>query len=349
MTPEGGASLITKYSGKIPAPTRSPDQRHGKSMPGRIGNLRSDSKNTSESSFPGRPPARSNQRNLETLFQDVSEGIQRRTEAWSVAKAVRGAMAEARRNIQSIQSDAAPPTSRSWDIPRFGSVSPSQANVSNAVDLKKKIELLEDRNKTLAKILGEALKDLRSLREVSKNDHNARSNEALNHALARIESVQTCLDTSSMPVVSAEGSRDTDSQSTRERAMASKQGDMQGKETHTAEVQATTNVAARTSISVSSQNELASSAAQPAKPTPRRPATRPSLAESGFSWMLGDNRYRSSFVSSVSVPPEQSRQGDAKEKQNPLFGDGREEGRGKPAIEDDGLLLKSLRGTNDRR
>lgn len=108
-------------------------------------------------------------------------------------------------------------------------------------------------------------------------------------------------------------------------------------------------MAARTSISVSSQNELASSAAQPAKPTPRRPATRPSLAESEFSWMLGDNRYRSSFVSSVSVPPEQSRQGDAKEKQNPLFGDGREEGRGKPAIEDDGLLLKSLRGTNDRR
>lgn len=353
MTPEGGASIISKYSGKLPGSTRLLNQPHANTMPARVGYLRSDSKNTSQSSSPGRSPARINQRNLETLFQDVSEGLQRRTESWSVAKAVRGAMAEAKRNIQSIQSEATSPTSRPWDTSYCGPVRPPQTKVPDAVDLNKKIELLEDRNKMLAKMLGEALKDLHSHKEYSKNAHDTKSNEAFEHALAMVESVQICLDNSSIPIASAEGSWDTVNQSTYERTIAreeeGKDGAKQEKESLTADVEATNAAAHTSAISVGSQSELASPAAQPVKPTPRRPATRPPLAESEFSWMLGDNRQRSSFVSSASVPPEQSRHSDTRAKQNPLFGDGKEEGKRKPSIEDDGLLLKSLGGSSDRK
>ncbi|KAL2014643.1 hypothetical protein VTN00DRAFT_2168 [Thermoascus crustaceus] len=360
MTPERGASIISKYSGKLPGSTRLLNQPHANTMPARVGYLRSDSKNTSQSSSPGRSPARINQRNLETLFQDVSEGLQRRTESWSVAKAVRGAMAEAKRNIQSIQSEATSPTSRPWDTSYFGPVRPPRTKVPDAVDLNKKIELLEYRNKMLANMLGEALKDLNSHKEDSKNAHDTKSNEAFEHALAMVESVQICLDNSSIPIASAEGSWDTDNESTRERTIAreeegivrqeeGKDGARQEKESLTADVEATNAAAHTSAISVGSQSELASPAAQPVKPTPRRPATRPPLAETEFSWMLGDNRQRSSFVSSASVPPEQSRHGDTRSKQNPLFGDGKEEGKRKPSIEDDGVLLKSLGGSSDRR
>jgi TBC1 domain family protein 5 len=71
-------------------------------------------------------------------------------------------------------------------------------------------------------------------------------------------------------------------------------------------------------------------------------SSRPSLAESEFSWMLGDHAHRSSFVSSASVPPDQSRRSESSSRPSPLFGEGREDGRKGRGDEDDGLALSSL-------
>jgi TBC1 domain family protein 5 len=84
--------------------------------------------------------------------------------------------------------------------------------------------------------------------------------------------------------------------------------------------------------------------AKPANsPKPLRHVMRPSLADSGFSWMLGDDRHLSSFVSPASVPPEQTRHGEAKTKQNALFGNGDTQQKS-PQAEPDGMALYSLRG-----
>jgi TBC1 domain family protein 5 len=58
--------------------------------------------------------------------------------------------------------------------------------------------------------------------------------------------------------------------------------------------------------------------------------------------MLGGDRHLSSFVSPASVPPEQTRQGESRNKQNALFGNGDVEQ--KPNAEPDGMAMKSLRG-----
>ena len=70
---------------------------------------------------------------------------------------------------------------------------------------------------------------------------------------------------------------------------------------------------------------------------PRRP-----LAQSEFSWMLGDNTHRSSFVSSASLPPDQSRRSESRSRQGSLFGDGRDEKREQSQKDEDSLSLNSF-------
>ncbi|KAL1989302.1 hypothetical protein VTN96DRAFT_64 [Rasamsonia emersonii] len=340
LSPARGAFLISKYSGRPPELAKVPFQ-HAKSLPGR-------SRNASEDSSPGRSPARSNHKSLEALFQDVSEGLQRRTEAWGVAKAVRGAVTEARRNM--IYSDSgSPATSRTrYSSPRFGSPKPAPVKVSDPVDLAKKAVLLEKRDKRLAEMLKDALSGLRLVKE-SAGNLDSKASEALNRAYERVQSVQTSLD--SPPTSSpAESTKDTESidGQTEVLQQGERREEKQEVEAPLADSKATKMAAAPSPTpedrTIREHGIAATSKPQTVVPVPHRPAVRPSLAESEFSWMLGDNANRSSFISSASLPPDQSRHGDARSKQSPLFGDGRNESRKRSTGEDDGLALSSLRG-----
>lgn len=318
--------------------------QHAKSLPGRP-------RNASEDSCPGRSPARSNHRSLEALFQDVSEGLQRRTEAWGVAKAVRGAVTEARRNM--VHSDSgSPATSRTrYSSPRFGSPKPGPVKVSDPVDLAKKAALLEKRDKRLAEMLKDALSELRLVKE-SAGNLDSKASEALNRAYERVQSVQTSLDSLSTSSP-AESIKDTESsQSTDGQTEVLQQGERREEkpevEAPLADSKAIKMAAAASPMpedrAIREHAVAATSKPQPVVPVPRLPAVRPSLAESEFSWILGDTANRSSFISSASLPPDQSRHGDSRSRQSPLFGDGRDESRKRSTGEDDGLALSSLRG-----
>ncbi|KAJ5574363.1 uncharacterized protein N7459_008790 [Penicillium hispanicum] len=355
-TAERGSVLISRYSGRQPESSK----RHSQSglRPPRRAYLWEDFRNRSGISPPSRTPARSSPKSLEALFQDVSQGIQRRTESWGVAKAVRGAVTEARRNMQTMHYEPGARTAGS--IPRPSTMVSHAVPKSSTVTemgLEKKISRLEERNKALSTALGEALDDVRSQLAVPK-DFDLSSNDAVKQALTRVEWVQGCLADPSRPVApvppiipevdsepapSAPLPQGSDAEN---RAKNVAQKDQQAKLHLNADapgpsVQSGTSrpVSIATSPTLDTDGQADSGREVP------RSTVRPSLSDAGFSWMLEGSRNVSSFVSSASVPPEQTRHQDqTRSKGNPLFGNG-----GVEQLKSDGdhdeLALRSLRGT----
>ncbi|PYI07301.1 RabGAP/TBC [Aspergillus sclerotiicarbonarius CBS 121057] len=353
-TPDRGIFIVAKYSGRPPDITKGL-QPTSKQVTSKKFRLRSISRDLSEGSSPSRSPARNSPKSLETLFQDVSEGIQRRTEAWGVAKAVRGAVTEAKRNMQSIQSEHYPRTARyESSSPTVGMPWDHGSDVTN--HWKAKIEQLEERNRKLAKNLGHALNDIRSHMMRAEGIDKKTSN-ALKKALTQVQSVQTCLEDSSIPLgsveqVSNDNGEDQESLSDASKSTSERVEAGVDKASDTSTATRKVSVSAKSSrSSVESETKSPTAATNSQIPTsmPLRHAARPSLADSEFSWMLGGGRQFSSFVSPASVPPEQTRHGlgEMRSKPNALFGNGAEE-HGRAGAEPDGLALRSLRGPKAR-
>ncbi|GMG35451.1 unnamed protein product [Aspergillus oryzae var. brunneus] len=342
-TSDRGTFIISKYSGKPPDSLKRASQPGTRHVSGRKFHTRGDARNMSEASSPSRSPARNSPKSLEALFQDVSEGIQRRTESWGVAKAVRGAVSEAKRNMQTIQSEHNPRIMRHGDSPLSRTSDARWAQESDTVaQLKTKVQELEERNRMLARSLGQALNDIRSRMMKAEGLDHATA-DAMKQGLAKIQSVQTCLESTSAPLRSANRSPsiagDTGSAKLRD------QSDVRGDKANRSPSVTSRVGESGTSSSSSVEGELkAHDRARIPTSLPLRPATRPSLAESEFSWMLGGSRHISSFVSPASVPPEQTRHGT---KQNVLFGNGDEEQR--PYAEPNDLALRSLRGPKSKQ
>ncbi|RAH41451.1 GTPase-activating protein GYP6 [Aspergillus brunneoviolaceus CBS 621.78] len=353
-TPERGLFIISKYSGRPPDLSRGLGQPSAKPSKGKF-RLRSASRDLSEVSSPSRSPARNSPKSLEALFQDVSEGIQRRTEAWGVAKAVRGAVSEAKRNMQSIQSEHQHRGTR-YENQSQGLGTPWDRASDDTSKLKAKIEELEGRNRELAKLLSVALKDIRS--HVNKAENmDSSDKDALAQALNKVQSIQSCLEDHNIPLSAADQSPSEHSNAESETPPEAAEAPSDSAKIANDGADRASTFTHRTSTSAESPRSPIgvgtkvnrSTATSPQFPTsmPLRHVSRPSLADSEFSWMLGGKRHLSSFVSPASVLPEQTRHGEGRPRSKPasLFGNGDEE-HGKPGaeIESDGLALRSLRG-----
>jgi TBC1 domain family protein 5 len=214
---------------------------------------------------------------------------------------------------------------------------------------------LKKRDNTLAGLLSEAIHDLSVIKE-STIDLSLEATEALDRAFERIQNVQTELQGSS-------GSTRTKSTSTPtndEKVVSSDKPEILEREEEKAEViqQKPTETAPAsekgkpdTKAGISNADtdfEIVATSASPSAPDllqsrktptilPRRP-----LAQSEFSWMLGDNTHRSSFVSSASLPPDQSRRSESRSRQGSLFGDGQDEKREQSQRDEDSLSLNSF-------
>ncbi|KAL3468450.1 rab-GTPase-TBC domain-containing protein [Aspergillus heterothallicus] len=356
-TAERGAFLISKYSGKPPDSSRLPDLVGVKKRVGRKFQFRTDLRETSDASSPSRSPARSSPLSIETLLQDVSEGIQRRTETWGVAKAVRGAVNEAKKNMQAIQSEHTSRAMRYGDAAIAPRANPSlQEDLETIIQLKAKVQSLEEKNRALAKTLGQAINDIRSqVTESETSDTNAA--KAVEQALTKIQSVRATLEA---PHPNQDAKRDS---SVSDQLQAAKHFDISAPVVEAKPTLSENTKSPRSSLGSPASEVPIATKETPVRsetgqrsplstnpvnsPKPLRHISRPSLAASGFSWMLGEDRHLSSFVSPASVPPEQTRHGDAKAKQNALFGNGDTQQKS-PQAEPDGLALNSLRGAKKR-
>ena len=360
-TAERGSFIISKYSGREPESKRP---SHSRTRPARAAHLWEEFRNRSNSNSSTSSPTRNGPKGLETLLQDVSQGIQRRTEAWGVAKAVRGAVTEARRNMQTMH-EPGPRTGPSLRRPSSTLVPSAvpKGPTPTELGLEKKISLLEERNKELASALGDALEDLRSELTTTK-DMDSNSNDAVKQALARAESVRGCLEDSSLslPVTSAPQPREIAGE-TADSALSSPSPSPSpsppvssaadtSKDVAQKDLQRTPHsrpdATGRTEGGIAWVASTATNGKNPDGQTENLVPNliRPSLSDAGFSWMLEGSRNLSTFVSSASVPPEQTRHQETprtKGRGSPLFGNGGEENPGTEA-EHDELALHSLRG-----
>ncbi|KAI3175595.1 hypothetical protein DTO039G3_2753 [Penicillium roqueforti] len=353
-TADRGSFIISKYSGR-PPDSKFPNQPS--TRPTRKAFLWEDFKKRSESSPPAGSPARNSPKSLESLFQDVSQGIQRRTETWGVAKAVRGAVTEARKNMHTMHFEAnMRPSSR----PVSATSASDMAATAALGRLETKINLFEKRNQALATILREALDDLGS-QLANIKDLDSDTTNAVKQALVKVESVQICLGDSSIPVdppldprVDGELSQPTELQET----VTSTTGKAEGKIVANEGQSPTINPVKADMTgpkAESGTNSILDTASrthrkkESARTIPSRSTVRTSMTDSGFSWMLGGGRNLSGFVSSTSPPPEQTRHLDqtrGKPKPNALFGMSGDDNLGSDS-EHSELALYSLRGSRD--
>lgn len=350
-TREAAASLTEKYSDK--RPTLLPEQRvahHQKDRSTRSeGGERLHPSSTSHndvSASPSRYGSRLShqQKNLENLFQEVSGGLQRRTENWSLSKAVRGAVGEVRRNVSNINSASGSP--RRIATASRETLMASEDPVETVESLTTRISALETRNKLLAKMLGGALESLRTQKEDEKSE------DTFNISLAKIQFVQVYLDDPEIPIPPEPPEPEQEPTHTKHEPQPDQVSESQQSDIEPTVLQTPSNMPdSKQKQGREAPEEKASVPSELRAKPAKNLSIRPSLAQSSFSWMLGEDRHRSSFVSSVSVAPEEERRGsETKHSGRPrhLFKDGKaEDGRKGSESEDDGFNMNSLQGGNN--
>lgn len=361
---ETGADLIQRYSGRRPKSQQGPERSRISLDDGRAPDRRG-SRTPQYRPSPNLSPARFTgpQKQLESLFNDVSGGIRSRAEGWtSVSRAVRGAVGEVRRNMTQYQ----PVHSRnsSVDVLGAGSETLRGRDDGEYEHLRKRVKDLEDRNKALAKMLDGALEELRKSRPASgvdAADAQTAGEETFNISLAKIQFVSVYLGDSEIPIppedfsakttqpgqddaidpAQPESSIETETATAIEAPIdvprlkldeptaGGAEGELHRHEdsgnvsqqtvSQSRDPSASRSTAPVDEPAMSTPNANPKSAATsaahiktsehtaPSPSTKITPAARPSLQDASFSFMLGENRHRSSFVSSVASLPEHER------------------------------------------
>ncbi|KAI4258665.1 MAG: hypothetical protein L6R42_004962, partial [Xanthoria sp. 1 TBL-2021] len=291
----GGAHIINKYSGRSPgveSGSRIPKSNPAKSLD----NVR---RPTNPSFSPGRSAAKflQEQGGIDHIIQEAAKGVYSRGEKWGVNKALRGAI----EGLQSgTNSSRKQPDRSRWSLDE-GQIVPSISEVTA------NLAALEQRNKALAKLLGTAMEELwEQQRKHSQEKEDVLTN-ALSVAIAKVQFVQVYLENSSMPFsmeTSTAGTNVTEEQqdailtnTTPSGPQAIEPQSVEDKikpeetDAHTADtsqpnlqgagrVTGDSSTASEPKITVSKSRTQAFPFHNP----------RPSLAQSSFSWMLGEDQ-----------------------------------------------------------
>lgn len=339
---KGGAEIITRC-GK-PAPAMEPDTAASRMsspsptfVPSRIQNSMG-----SPRRFAGQQGA-----GIEALFQGAAKNVIERGSQWGVSKALRDAVGEVRKNVEAYQSS----TLSGQSTPRSGgrefrkSAQPAAANTQPAdpdptysVDAMQRIEELDRRNKSLARMLEVAVGDLweyhRERNEASKPDkgdvQGKAAMEALSLAIAKVQFVQVYLEDSSIPLPVEEVTE----QAATAKAVAT---------LATAPLQPSVlpeSILSIPPITVTASSESANQklaretpipstqSASPPVQTPSShasklpPRSRPHLTSSSFSWMLGEESASSDFATGAAHSTFSSDEKRRRKGKGFLFGDG---------------------------
>lgn len=316
---QAGADLIQRYSGRRPKQSEAPISRSSSA----IRAARTPQHRQSPSASPGR--FASHQRQLEGLFQEVTGNLQRRTEGWNVSKAVRSAVGEVRRNMNTYQSSHS--RQSSLDPVAVDSQRLDGKSEDPKQDLQRKIVELQERNTVLAKMLDGAVESLRAIK-MTDSEKIGDAEQSLNISLAKIQFISVYLSNPDIPIPK-------DDTTTQDSKPSSPPADPT--------VPAKEPVIPTVEISKASQEKKVTEGSDVA--VMGKHADRPSLMDSSFSFMLGENRHRSSFVSSVADLPEQRRDSDSKARPKQLSAEAKaQQDRRESESEDDGFTMTKIQG-----
>jgi len=244
---------------------------------------------------------------------------------------IKGAIGELKQNVQSLQAGSPPRQDMGVRQHPRQDVNPVPPNTPQ---LTSRINFLEARNKSLARMLEDSLKGLWDHQRAVAEDKTKVDVDALSLAIAKVQFVQVYLEDSTMPVpMPGELAQPSDNLGKAEKHLrpnnlATYEVTENGNGTEV--VSKTRDDSKPANVNVSSSGGQPSEINKPAAlgvssvtTTQSSPfhQPRPSLAQSSFSWMLGEDQRRSSFVAASPLPPETRRRSHARGKVGYLFGD----------------------------
>ena len=332
---DGGDHIISKYS------RRAPETTVTRKLPKKVRRARTAEQTAVQKTLqpqkvpsPRLSPARilQNQGGIEGIIHEAAKGVYNQGEKWGVAKALRGA-------VQGLQSGNNSPKrlreKARWSLDSGTNVSESPK------ELIARVQYLEERNKSLAKLLEKAMEELWTQQRDNKLKPNETAADVLSLAIAKVQFVQVYLENSTMPLPS----EDLSSEETKTDANPGKGAGLTASsaEPPLYQLQSDGAVDEKRNSEETRAVEIPDpsgqrSAPAPAKPLPSTPRVgspskvsglspvsqpRPALAQSSFSWMLGEGQQKSGFVS---PSPFSSSRSDGRRKVDQLFGDEKRDG-----------------------
>ena len=350
ITQGGGSHIIEKYADKSFSKgkrTKTPKSQASKRIetPNKTRSSKSQSPNLSPSRF------LQEKGGIDAIIQEAAKGVYSRGEKWGVNRALRGAV----EGLQSGTDYSRKQLDGSrWSLDE-GTHLPSVSNLT--ADLRS----LEERSKGLGKLLENAIGELWVQQRQHSNEKEEGAANALSLAIAKVQFVQVYLENPTMPftvenseskMVPTQGHEDAVDEvpgiEPRPTVSSSPEGRLNTDQSASKDPEISENSPEGQSASLTDPvPDITVSKVRP-QPLPfHRP--RPSLAQSSFSWMLGEDQRKSSFVSPTPFPSDRRA---AREKADFLFGDGKLEsesktrkGRGPDEGEDEEVInLGTLKG-----
>lgn len=331
---DGGDHIISKYS------RRAPETTVTRKLPKKVRRARTAEQTAAQktlspqkASSPRLSPARmlQNQGGIEGIIHEAAKGVYNQGERWGVAKALRGAV----QGLQSTNTSPRPPTEKSrWSLDSGKNVSDSPK------DLIAKIQSLEERNRSLAKLLEKAMEELWTQQRDNQKP-NETTADALSLAIAKVQFVQVYLENSTMPLPSEDPSSEEKNHDVLINTDAKLVPSSPGPPSYPIQSDGTAdekNASDGVNTTESVNSSVQRLAPAPVKPLPSTPRVgsppkssglspfsqpRPALAQSSFSWMLGEDQLKSGFVS---ASPFSSEKSEGRRKGVQLFGDEKREG-----------------------
>ena len=342
---DGGDHIISKYS------KRAPETTVTRKLPKKVKKARTaDQTAAQRAASPTLTPAKffQDQGGIEGIIHEAAKGVYSQGEKWGVGKALRGA-------VQGLQSGNTSP--RSTHRSRW-SLDTGKAISDKAPDMVAKIESLEQRNRSLAKLLESAVNEL-WIQQKDIRQKEEKHGDALSLSIAKVQFVQVYLENSSMQLPTegapVEGVEDERSKTTTKDVTIHQAPHPSRPAQHDGSAEA--GRASNHNVGRALTPPVPNAATMPAVPLPSTPKVRsplrhpssspsqqprPTLAQSPFSWMLGEEQQKSKFISASSFQLDKR---DSTGKAGSLFGEAGGPGNADAAEEDDDVFTsKTLKG-----
>ena len=342
---DGGARLITKHTGKSPAPTGRPIPESGLQSPKTSMRTSSKAARTTQRQQSPSP-------NLESLIQNAAKGVLSRGEKWGVNKAVRDAVGEVRKNVPVLQNSL---SGLAQDEGTRASNLRTAATDEAGRHALDRVIALEERNKSLATMLEGALEQLwkQQSEAVNLKTSEDESVKQFSMAIAKVQLTQVYLADSSLPLPRDEGQ--VQSEDGPDQAQGSRVKDRSGDDSDAA------TKPERSTIQSTQKPRDAPRLTQQRTRPPKQQAqhqpgdpggsNRPSLEHSSLSWMLGQEEKAAKAPQTLETRPTAAHRrnesdirrknvgflfGDNEEVEDPpRRGSAAEKGRQKPRLTDD--------------
>lgn len=315
---DGGDHIIMKYS------LRSPETTVTRKVPKKIKRARTAEQDAAHDAIrthqerreaKERKAARgSDQKGIDEILHETAKGLYIQGEKWGVNRAIRGA-------VQGLQVGQVTPR-RTSGRTRLSLDNRQRSEDLSTGKLLARIEALEQRNRSLAELLGNAMYEFTAAHDSTKVSDAA--NDHLNLAVAKVQFVQVYLENPGMPILphDRDGRRSPSNENLGLKVPPQDTPKLDRDQEHTsldgtddrsgtAKDEKSAN---STSISAGQQHVLVPLSTPPTNPqkspSESRPvqdplslSPRPTLAQSPYSWMLGEDKPKMSFIPHASISP----------------------------------------------